>query len=233
MKKNVLSATVLMLLSGVTNAYVPGVESGVNDIALGYGSSTTGVGSIAIGQDSFATGSDKPLSEIQSLLDEQKILLSSISDLKNNIANDEEKFAEYLETIEKVERNKQAIAELTVKLDAANQNQINIVQQYDATKIEYDQTVKTVAEKKAIIDQLDFSTITPNWETDGGLDTLAQEFMTKVESGTDVSLGLDFYKNYLKNYVEVEAKVNYEEKKYFSYYCNFNFIRINSRGFST
>ena len=214
MKKNLLSATVLMLLSGVTNAYVPGVESGVNDIALGYGSSTTGVGSIAIGQDSFATGSDKPLSEIQSLLDEQKILLSSISDLKNNIANDEEKFAEYLETIEKVERNKQAIAELTVKLDAANQNQINIVQQYDATKIEYDQTAKTVAEKKAIIDQLDFSTITPNWEIDGGLDTLAQEFMTKVESGTNVSLGLDFYKEYLQNYVEVEAKVNYEEKKF-------------------
>ena len=110
MKKNLLSATVLMLLSGVSNAYVPGVESGVNDIALGYGSSTTGVGSIAIGQDSFATGSDKPLAEIQSLLDEQKVLLSSISDLKIDIATDEEKFAEYLATIEKVERNKQAIA---------------------------------------------------------------------------------------------------------------------------
>ena len=54
------------------------------------------------------------------------------------------------------------------------------------------------------------SGITAAWETDGGLDRLASDFMKSVEKDTSVSMGLNFYKDYLKKYVNVSTKVNHE-----------------------
>ncbi len=189
-------------------------HASAQNITLGDTAITTGKNNIAIGQGAFSSGDNQTEAQIRAALAEQQKLAGQISSLKNSINGNEKLNQNYLDLVAQMERNQAAIGDLTQKLDGERERSQSLLEQHAEVQARYESQTQVIAGKKDIISRLDLSKVTGSWETDGGLDLLAKDFKKMAEAGTSVSFEEDFYKDYLKKYVNVATKVDHEGYKY-------------------
>jgi hypothetical protein len=213
MKKTKLASMIAVLTIGnAAIAHTQGIENGSNNIATGDTAVAVGQSNIAIGTGAVAVGNGMTKEQVASALNAQRGLINEIAALERSIQNNEAKNKQYLDTVDRIERNKKIIADIQSQLDAAKQDNIGLTKTYQDTKKQYDSQKAIIDDKQQIIGQLDLSQVTPTWETDGGLSALAKEFKAKAEEGVSFSFGEEFYQDYLKKYVNVSTKVDHESK---------------------
>jgi autotransporter adhesin len=212
--KNVIFVACLLTQSPLAFAFSSGIENGIYNIAIGESAVTTGTSSISLGTGSIAIGSNLTNEQLNNLLNQQKSLVSDISSIKTNIKLKEKEYIDSINTIDKVERNLQAIESITKDLDAEKGKTIDITNRWNLITSQYEEKSNINNEKIKLLNNIDISQITDTWETDGGLDKLASKLQQNVEKDSNFSFGSDFYKDYIKKYINVEKNVNYDSKRY-------------------
>ncbi|AMW80779.1 hypothetical protein AMD27_16180 (plasmid) [Acinetobacter sp. TGL-Y2] len=213
-KTNTVIFTALLFQAPLALAYSNGIETGVSNIAIGESALTTGKSSIALGTGAIAIGSNLSLEQLNELLNQQKSLVSDINSIRTDISSKESSYSALLDTVYKVERNLNIIKDLDQSLSSEQSKTNDLSSAWNITNLELKEKSNVVSEKLKILNSIDLSKITPTWQEDGGLDGLANQLMTSVENGTNISFGLDFYKDYITKYINVEKNINYDANRY-------------------
>lgn len=204
-KRVCLTVAILTMLGTNTFAALP---IGDNSIAEGNQAIATGINSIAVGTNAVATGDNLTGKVIKEKLAANEAKLKEIERLKQLVDTEQIDFDRKFEIYNRVESAKKKIATnnelinntLKPNLDQASQN-------YNQFKPEYDAVVALMNERLVYISKLDFSLLATNPQN--GLDILATELKQKSEDGfPQVNNNLDFYKQYIQNYVKAKGDLD-------------------------
>ena len=230
-KSSKATVGVLALISAITfspmaQAVVEGIQTGTNDLAIGQQATSTGQNNIAIGQGSFAAGGTLSEAEANKLIADSRNKINQIGNTQQTIAQKEAAIAQYLVTVDKVERNQAEIDRLTVLNNAEKSKTNGLTSEFNTANGIYTTKQAEVDTKVGYLEKLDLNAYGALDET--GLEKIATDVQTFIEKGDNTnSLGLDFYKGYVNAYVEKVAKLDYT-KSLSSAAANFNSFYLES-----
>ena len=204
----ILAAAIISAVSFSAQANTIGIQTGVNDIAIGNQATSTGKNNIAIGEGAFAAGGTLTEAEAKQLIANSKSKIAQISNTQQSIAQKEQAIAGYLQTIDKVERNQAEINRLTILNDAEKTKTTDLSNEYQTANGIYVNKQKEVDTKVAYLEKLDLNKYGALNET--SLTAIAKDVKDYIEQGdTSNSLGDQFYKNYVSAYVDKVARLDY------------------------
>ncbi|EAS2278461.1 hypothetical protein BZH87_21130 [Salmonella enterica] len=196
--------TVAIVLASLFASMAAQAGSGTDATArtmLGTNAVALGQKSTAIGKNALAVGNGASEQDVRALIDKSRGIQDSINTLQAAIDRDTTRYGASLETMERVERNKKRIDELSSAL-AENQTLLREKQAlFEKQTHDYNRQKDIVEQKANILTSLSTGEFVKAWES-GGMDELARVTKEKVEEGTSINNSIDFYKDYVKNFVD-------------------------------
>ncbi|EJX5188436.1 hypothetical protein OD681_004604, partial [Salmonella enterica] len=194
-------AIIIASLFTVTAAQAADSTNVTSSTKLGTNAVALGKKSTAIGKNALAVGNGASEQDVRALIDKSRGIQDSINSLQDTIDRDIKRYGASLETMERVERNKKRIDELSGAL-AENQKLLREKQALlERQTHDYNRQKDIVEQKANILTSLSTGEFAKAWES-GGMDGLAKVTKEKVEAGTSINNSIDFYKDYVKNFVE-------------------------------
>lgn len=190
--------TVAMVFS-VPSAIADDVMETSRPAILGTNAVALGQKSTAIGKEALAVGNGADEQDVRVLIERSQEIQNTINTLQAAI--DKDKSNPLLHALSDIERNQKRIDELTVTLNE-NQKQLEEKEAFLAQKTkEYNDQKAIVDQKAHILSSLSTGEFVTAW-VKGGIDELAKVTKERVEAGTSINNSLDFYRDYVENFVD-------------------------------
>ena len=189
--------------------------AGAGSVAVGSRALTTGTNSVAIGTNATATGDGTTREEIDAILANNKAIRDTLNDARADYTASK---AEYDRQREIWEGQNEAYA----RVQAANQtiagyqDEINSTLQpnadsannaYNQAKDAYDTLYNDFANRLEVIKRIDFSLYANTSTGVIDLDAMATDLKSQTESGTSFNMPVEFYRNYIDNYIKAEGNL--------------------------
>ncbi len=227
--KTLMTAVLLSIMSGSVMA--SGVDTGIVTSSDGYAGGTvpivTGNGSIAIGTHAVASGNNMTWEQLKAMMDQYNIKKENHDDLSTTVAGDvsdvnnaQNAFNAASTAAVAVQAARDAQAGYQSDLDNHNQQKPAIDDAYNTAKDEYETLYNDFQNRLSYIRTIDFSLADVN--TDAGLTALATDLKQNTESGTPFNYDLQFYKDYITNYIKYvgDLRLNLYASSTYSWYKN-------------
>ena len=226
--KALVGAVLMSLLS--MSAFASGVDNGIVTSQDGYAGGTvpivTGNGSIAIGTHAVASGNNMTWEQLKTMMDEYNIKKEDHDDLSTTVAGDvsdvnnaQQDYNAASTAAVAVQAAREAQAGYQSDLDNYNQQKPAIDDAYDTTKNEYETMLADFQSRIERVKFIDFSIYADGSPGGYDYDRMATNLKTDTETGTSFNMPVQFYKDYILNYVKAngDLRINSVRLDNFSY----------------
>ena len=220
MRKNIRKSLILAAICSIgclsnTFAATAGTETGLGAIAIGEGSYSTGNNTMAAGNGAVSTGNGMDRDKLAQILANNKKINDDINTARTKYQNSLDAYNKALSNFTNTHEAYNAVQAKNEKIKGFQAEIDNTLQPnadkadaaYNTAKNEYETLYNDFQNRISTIKTLDFTLYQDGSAAGYNLDKMASDLKTKTETGTSFNEPINFYKNYIQNYIKAEGEL--------------------------